>query len=263
MSEEPLALITGGTRGVGAAIALALGARGTASILTHRWGGSDEVELRRRFAEVGAPAPEIVEADAGNPEDTERLVAGIAAQKRRVDVFVSNVAVVSRGKGLDDLKLRSLTTSLRYSSWPLSNYLDALERHLGELPRWVIVTSSDGPDHYYPGYDYVATSKAALEALASVLADRTKGTRTRVAILRARQVDTVGYREVFPEAAQELVSRRFARFAVTAEEVGSAVVALVSGLLDGLHGQVLTLDKGAEYMDNMVSAGPVLAEGLR
>ena len=132
MSEEPLALITGGTRGVGAAIALALGARGTASILTHRWGGSDEVELRRRFAEVGAPAPEIVEADAGNPEDTERLIAGIAAQKRRVDVFVSNVAVVSRGKGLDDLKLRSLTTSLRYSSWPLSNYLDALERQTRE-----------------------------------------------------------------------------------------------------------------------------------
>ncbi len=263
MSEAPLALITGGTRGVGAAIALALGARGTASILTHRWGGSDEVELLRRFAEVGAPAPQIIEADAGNPEDTERLIAGIAAQKRRVDVFVSNVAVVSRGKGLDDLKLRSLTTSLRYSSWPLSNYLDALERHLGELPRWVIVTSSDGPDHYYPGYDYVATSKAALEALASVLADRTKCTRTRVAILRARQVDTVGYREVFPEAAQELVNRRFARFAVTAEEVGSAVVALVSGLLDGLHGQVLTLDKGAEYMDNMVSVGPALAEGMR
>lgn len=53
-----------------------------------------------------------------------------------------------------------------------------------------------------------------------------------------------GLPQVFPEAAQELVNRRFARFAVTAEEVGSAAVALVSGLLDGLHGQVLTLDKG-------------------
>ena len=82
MSEAPLALITGGTRGVGAAIALALGARGTASILTHRWGGSDEVELLRRFAEVGAPAPQIIEADAGNPEDTERLIAGIASRKQ-------------------------------------------------------------------------------------------------------------------------------------------------------------------------------------
>ena len=45
MSEAPLALITGGTRGVGAAIALALGARGTASILTPRWAVSDTGEL--------------------------------------------------------------------------------------------------------------------------------------------------------------------------------------------------------------------------
>ncbi|MFO0722488.1 MAG: SDR family oxidoreductase [Myxococcota bacterium] len=262
MSSRPIALITGGTRGVGAAIALSLGDRDIPAVLTHRWGGTDELELRRTFAARGAPTPDILEADAGNPEDTERLMQTLASAGQRVDIFVSNVAVVSRGQGLDQLRLRDLSNSLRYSSWPLLQYLDAMERHLGALPRWVIVTSSDGPDHYYPGYDYVATSKAALEAMASILAERTRGTRTRVAVLRARQVDTGGYREIFPEAAQELIRQRFDRFSVSPEEVGAAVVALVSGLMDGIHGQVLTLDKGAAYQDNMVTQGPALAGAL-
>lgn len=253
-----VALVTGGTRGLGAAIALALGRRGLPSVVTHRWGGADEAQLRRTFLEAGAPEPTIVEADAAEHADTERLVAGLAQRGLRIDVFISNVAVVSRGGGLGGLKLRDLSSSLRYSAWPLMDYVDCMERHFGTLPRWVIATSSDGPDHYYPGYDYVAVSKAAVEALATSLAERTRGTATRVAVLRTRQVDTTGYREVFDASTRTLVDQNFSRFAVSLEEIGRAAVALTSGLLDGLHGQVLTVDKGAEYVDNLASAAPLL-----
>jgi NAD(P)-dependent dehydrogenase (short-subunit alcohol dehydrogenase family) len=253
-----VALVTGGTRGLGAAIALALGRRGTPSVLTHRWASADEAQLKRMFLDAGAPEPTVVEADAADRTDTDRLIAGLARGGRRVDVFVSNVAVVSRGGSLSSLKLRDLSTGLRYSAWPLMHYVDSMERHFGGLPRWILATSSDGPDHYYPGYDYVAASKAALEALAVSLAERTRGTEARVAVLRTRQVDTAGYREVFAETTRALVGQSFSQFAVSLDEVGRAVVALTSGLLDGLHGQVLTVDKGAEYVDNMVAAGPVV-----
>ena len=65
-------VITGGTKGIGLACGLAFGQVGARTYLTHRWGSADEDELRRRFAEVGAPEPVIVEADVSNAD--RRLV---------------------------------------------------------------------------------------------------------------------------------------------------------------------------------------------
>lgn len=257
-----LALVTGGTRGLGLAIGLALGERGAKVALTHRWGSADSDELLGRFAERGAPEPLILEADASSDEDTERLLATLAERGASVDILVSNVAVVSRGGSLDALTRRDLLASLRYSAWPTLRYLEAIERRQGRLPRYILVTSSDGPDHHYPGYDYVAASKGALEAIALDLAERTSGTRTRVFVLRTRQVATQGYAEVFPERARGLVEQHFGRFSVTPEEAGGAAVALVSGLLDGLHGRVLVVDQGAEDLDNVLNTGPVLVEAM-
>lgn len=257
-----LALVTGGTRGLGLAIGLALGERGAQVVLTYRWGGADEDELRREFAARGAPEPWIVEADAASPDDTTRVLEQIAAKGHKVDILISNVAVVSRGGSLEALKRRDLLASLRYSAWPTVGYVDAIEQRFGELPRYVIATSSDGPDHHYPGYDYVAASKAALEAIAQDLASRTAGTRTRVNVLRTRQIATQGYADVFPPKARALIEAHFDRFSVTLDEAGAAAVALTSGLLDGLHGQVLVVDKGAEYLDNVMTTAPVLLGAL-
>lgn len=257
-----LALVTGGTRGLGLAIGLALAEHGAKVVLTHRWGSAEPEDLLRLFAERGASEPSIVEADAASAEDTAQLLERIAQVAPMVDVFVSNVAVVSRGGSLDALERRDLAASLRYSAWPTLRYVEAMERRFGQLPRHILVTSSDGPDHHYPGYDYVAAAKAALEATAADLAERTAGTRTRVSVLRTRQVATQGYAEVFPPKARALVERHFGRFSVTPEEAGLAALALVSGLLDGFHGGVLVADKGAEDLDNVMNTGPVLLEAL-
>lgn len=257
-----LALVTGGTRGLGLAIGLALGERGAQVVLTHRWGSAAPEEVEHAFAARGAPAPLIVEADAASEEDTERLLDRIAELSSAVDIFVSNVAVVSRGGSLESLERRDLAASLRYSAWPTLRYVNAIERRFGRLPRYVLATSSDGPDHHYPGYDYVAAAKAALEAVVVELAARTRGTRTRVNVLRTRQIATQGYAEVFPPQARALVEQHFGRFSVSPEAAGSAALAMVSGLLDGLHGQVLVVDQGAEYLDNVMNTGPVLMGAL-
>lgn len=55
MQRPPIgtALVTGGTRGIGLATALALGRRGVRCVLTWRWGTADEAELCARFAAAG------------------------------------------------------------------------------------------------------------------------------------------------------------------------------------------------------------------
>jgi NAD(P)-dependent dehydrogenase (short-subunit alcohol dehydrogenase family) len=247
-------LVAGGTRGIGRAIGLAFARRGERVFLTHRWGSVDAAQLRKAFEADGATVPEVVEADVAQPSDTRALLEQIGAEG--VDVFVYNVCVVGRGTGT--IAPRDLHRSLEYSAWPLLRYLDAMQETFGALPRYVVATSSDGPDRFYPGYDYVAAAKSVLESLCRMLAARHPS--LRINALRARQVDTVGYREMFGPDARDAVAR-FSQFDVDPQEVGDAAVALCSGDLDGLSGEVITLDRGAGPIDNLMNIAPTLLSG--
>jgi NAD(P)-dependent dehydrogenase (short-subunit alcohol dehydrogenase family) len=249
-----VALVTGGTRGLGLAIGRALGQHGARVWLTHRWGSADEEEIARGFP-TSSPPPTIVEADVGNDDDTECLLTRIAAEHDAIDVFVSNACVVGRGGSLDRLNRRDFLRALDYSAWPLARYVERIEARLGTPPRTVIATSSDGFDNHYPDYDYVAFSKAALEATAGAMSAR--HTRSRFFVLRTRHVSTAGFSEIFPPEARGLLDR-FAELALRPEEAGNAALAMASGLLDGLRGQVLVLDRGAAYMDNLMTVAPML-----
>jgi enoyl-[acyl-carrier protein] reductase III len=256
-------LVTGGTRGLGLAIGLALGRCGASVWLTHRWGSEDESAIVRRFLDSGAPCPVIVEADVSNLDETERLFERMANHMERLDVFVSNASVVSRGGSVDSLRLRDLRRTLEYSLWPTASYVEEGLRRFGSPPRYVVATSSDGPDRHYPGYDYVALAKAGLEALCRKLARLSPS--SKVFVLRTRQIGTGSYRDVFDDAARDAVAP-YSRFELRSEEVGAVAVAIASGLLDGLSGPraaVLTIDRGASFVDNVMSAGTLLERAER
>ncbi|MCZ7679270.1 MAG: hypothetical protein M5U28_11140 [Sandaracinaceae bacterium] len=76
-------VITGGTMGIGLATGLAFGREGASVTLTHKWGSADEDEIRALFREAGAPEPRIVQADAGNDDDTLELLEALKARSRR------------------------------------------------------------------------------------------------------------------------------------------------------------------------------------
>jgi NAD(P)-dependent dehydrogenase (short-subunit alcohol dehydrogenase family) len=248
-------LITGGTKGIGRACALAFARLGAQCWLTHRWGSADEDQLRAAFAAVGGPAPVIVEADASNKADTKALLAKMReAGVERVDVLISNVAMVVRGEGLDAHKKRALLKSLEYSAWPFVDYLHQLHASFGAYPAYAVAMSSDGPDQHYPGYDYVAVAKAVLETFVRYMATHLREHEVKINALRTRQVPTESYAQIFGEQNTAL-AERFSEFAVTPEEVAAATVALCSGLFDSFSGQVLQLDRGAAFVDNIMTMG--------
>jgi NAD(P)-dependent dehydrogenase (short-subunit alcohol dehydrogenase family) len=254
------ALITGGTKGIGLASALSLAEAGAQLYLTYKWGSADQEKVAAAFEARGALRPRFFEADAASEEDTARLMEEIAAVSGKIDIFVSNVSFALRTLTLADYKKRSLFKTLEYSTWPLIDYTRKIKERFGSYPKHVLAISSDGPDHFYPGYDFVAASKALLEFFSRYLSVPLIAEGSRVNVLRFGTVNTDSFKAIFGDDFFPFMERQGvpSRLILTPEECGKAVLALCSGLLDAVNGQIISVDYGLPFQDNAM--GRYLAE---
>lgn len=251
---EKAVLITGGTKGLGLAIGHAFGQRGAQVYLTHKWASADEAGVVRSFTDIGAPAPVIVEADVANDEDTRTLLQRIKADHDQIEVFVSNVSFAQVGGGLEKYKKRSFFTSLEYSAWPMIGHVQQIKKTFGKYPRYTLGTSCDGPDTYYPGYDFVAAAKTVMETFCRYMAKHMfESERANINILRSRPVSTESLVATFGEEFEPFLRKFYGDdYFIEVEAVGEAALAMCSGLMDAMTGQVILLDKGVAFQDNLM-----------
>lgn len=246
-------LVTGGTKGIGLATALAFARQGAHCVLTYRWGSADEDDVRRQFAAAGGPAPRLVQADASCAEDTTALLDQIADAATAIDTLVSNVTGATLVKSMEDLNERALLKTMQYTTWPTLGYVRAIHARFGAYPRYVIALSSTGPDHFNVNYDFVAAAKSALETLCRYLAHRLRHEGVRVNVVRTLGIRTAAFEEVFgPDFGAFMARHAPPARLVNEDDVAGVILALASGMLDGMSGQVITVDKGAVFADNIM-----------
>jgi NAD(P)-dependent dehydrogenase (short-subunit alcohol dehydrogenase family) len=250
--EGKSVLVTGGTMGIGLETALAFAERGATCAVTYKWGTADEDQVLRRFADSGSRRPLIIRADAGNAEDTANLIEELRRHWDRVDVFVSNVSVALMIGELGDYSMKALSRTIEYSTWPMVAYPERIRQKFGSYPRYVIGMSSTGPDHYSKGYDFMAASKAVMETLCRYMSYRLYDEDIRINVVRSRAVRTMALKDTFGDF--EEFARKFTReeHYIDAREVSNCIVALCSGLLDGMNGQTITVDRGTSFFDNLM-----------
>jgi len=246
-------LITGGTMGIGLATGLAFASRGARCVLTYKWGTADEDAVRQAFARRGAREPDIVRADVGNVDDTAQLMSHLRSSGGPVGVFVSNVSAALVTAELQDYSPKALFRSIEYSAWPMYDYISHLRETFGVYPRYVIGVSSTGVDTYSRGYDFMAASKAVMETLCRYLSYRLESEGVRVNVVRTCNVRTLALEDTFGRDFADFASR-FTRpeHTVDPSEVGDAILALAGGLLDGVSGQIITVDRGITFFDNIM-----------
>jgi NAD(P)-dependent dehydrogenase (short-subunit alcohol dehydrogenase family) len=242
-------LVTGGTRGLGKAVGMEFARAGATVVLTHRWGSVSESELQQEFASAGLPPAHVVESDVSDRKAVRELMERVRQRAGRLDVFVSNVAFAKIVQEIAELKRSTLELSLAYSAWPLVDHVQAAREVLGRSPRYVLAVSSDGPDVCHAGYDLAGASKAVLETLVRYLALRLRGDGVRVNAVRPGLLDTASSRATAGDAAIEAVRERAAALVQDPRGVARACVALCSGLMDAVTGQVLTVDEGWSLVD--------------
>ena len=87
------ALITGGSRGIGAAFAEALAENGCRVVINHCGDGDNARRLCRRLETIAPSACHDIEADVANPEAARRMVHRAASLLGGLDIVVSNAGI--------------------------------------------------------------------------------------------------------------------------------------------------------------------------
>jgi NAD(P)-dependent dehydrogenase (short-subunit alcohol dehydrogenase family) len=177
-----IALVTGTSRGIGAATALALARAGAHVVAVARTvGGLEELDDAIRAAGGSAT---LVPLDLKDVPGIARLGAALNDRYHRLDVLVGNAGILGplsplghvEPKAWDDMLAVNVT-----ANWHLIRSMDPLLK-LSTAGRAVFVTSglAARPRAYWGPY---AISKAALEALARTYAAETVSTKVRVNLL--------------------------------------------------------------------------------
>lgn len=159
------ALVTGGGRGIGRAIAARLAADGMAVAVTYR---RDADAAAKTAAEIGGRA---YASDVTSYADAERLVGQVLDDLGGVDVLVHNAGIASRGNLVADTEpdepARLMATHV-FGPFGLTKLL--LPQMRGRERGDIVFVSSVAATQYSPGGAPYTMAKAAMEALARTLA---------------------------------------------------------------------------------------------
>jgi 3-oxoacyl-[acyl-carrier protein] reductase len=248
MSPRPVALVTGGSRGIGRGICLELARNGYAVAVNY---AGNEGAARETVRLLGPEADALaVRADVGDAAERERLVDDVLARWGRIDVLVNNAGITSDGRkdileATEESWDRVLAVNLKGPFFLTRRVAQEMLR-LGDLvnPAIVNVGSLSAYSASTNRGDY-CVSKAGLAMLTQLWALRLADHGVRVFEVRPGVIDTdmtAGARERYTQLIAEGLTpiRRWG----TPADVGRAVAALVTGAVPFCTGDVLNIDGG-------------------
>ncbi len=195
-----IALITGASRGIGAAVAKRFAAEGARLVLAARTtGGLEEVDDEIRAALGADAAPTLVKVDLSVAEDIDRLAMAISERYGRLDILVGNAGLLGTIGPIHQIEPaewdRVLAVNLS-ANWRLVRVFDPILRAV-DAGRAIFVGSgaAHGKRAYWGTY---AISKAGLEMMALIWAGETEKTRLRVNVIDPGAVRTGMRATAFP-----------------------------------------------------------------
>ena len=250
-----VALVTGGSRGIGRGIALALGAKGWRVVVNYRGNAEAAQEAADAITQQGGQAL-LVQGDVANGDDRARILAETLDHFGRIDLLVNNAGMAPRQRR-DILE----TTEESYDEVMTVNLkgpfflTQAVARHMieqiqaGTIPHGQIVNiGSMSAYTSSPSRSEYCLSKAGMGMMTLLFADRLATENINVYEVRPGIIAT-DMTSVVKGKYDALIGdgltpiRRWGE----ADDVAKIVVAIAEGYLPYSTGEVINVDGGIHF----------------
>ncbi|MBU0500832.1 MAG: SDR family oxidoreductase [Gammaproteobacteria bacterium] len=241
--KDKVALVTGGSRGIGRAIVETLAADGVDVTFLFR----GNAEAAREVTEAGAAKGWRITADqvdVTDPEACEAAVERLADRCGRIDILVNNAGVI-RDNILGLLAPDDVRTVLDTNVGGVFNVTRAVIPHMiSQRAGRIINISSVSGEKGGRGQSNYAASKGAINAMTRALAVELGKRKILVNAVAPGVIETEMSQQVRDLAGDEIKSRILLKRYGQPDEIAHAVWFLASRFANYITGQVLSVDGG-------------------
>jgi len=243
--DQKVAVITGGTSGIGLAIAQNLVSQGAKVIIT----GRNQEKLDAAVKTLGEGA-KGVQAEVSTLADLDRLYEQVKSEHGKLDLLVANAGageIVPLASLTEEYFDRTINGNVKGVTFCVQKALPLM----GEGGAIVIVgsTASIQPG---PGMSIYGGAKAAIRAMVRGWITEIKGSGVRINIVSPGPTDTASLRSFFGDHAEEALDFLNGRSTIgrigQPEEIAQAVAFLASDAASYINGVELFADGGASQV---------------
>jgi enoyl-[acyl-carrier protein] reductase III len=243
------AFITGGTRGIGLAVAVKLARAGADVAVNYLRNRSAADEARTAIKDACGKEPLLLKGNVAKDEDIDRMFGEIKEAWGGLNYLVSNAAsgVLKPSKELTHHHWQWTLDINAYALLPLArNAIPMMKGADGKGTGKIVAVSSLGAIRAFNNYAAVGSSKGALESLVRHLAIEYASQGINVNAVSASVVDTDALKH-FPNREtmlDESLKWMPAKKLVTPDDVANAVAILCSDYTNMVHGHTFIVDGG-------------------
>jgi 3-oxoacyl-[acyl-carrier protein] reductase len=238
---EKVALVTGGSRGIGAAIAKRLAADGAQVAITYAKDASAAAAVVRAIERDGGKAVAI-QADAADTKAVQGAVEKVVTTFGRLDVLVNN-AGTAIPKSLEETTLEEMDRVIDINIRGVFATTKAALKHLGDGGRIIMIGSAVGERAIAPGLVPYAATKAAVRMFTQALSREVGSRGITVNNVQPGPIDT----DLNPASGDWAVPQKAAtaldRYG-RVEEIAAMVAFIAGPEASYITGTNLTVDGG-------------------
>lgn len=244
----PTAIITGGTRGIGKAIALKLSADGYKTLITYRGDAASAAQTAQEIRSMGGENISI-QADITDQAGISSMVDTIMNAWGRIDVLVNNAGISSNKASIADTEPNDWTEMIDTNLHGVFNTIREVVPLMRKQGSGNIVNlSSNITKRLAPTFGAYAVSKAGLEALTIILAKEEALHGIRVNAIAPGPISTKMLQDLLeemgPQKADEFVNTLPMKRVGTPQEIADMVSMLASGVSSYVTGQIIYVNGG-------------------
>ncbi|MFC7379303.1 3-oxoacyl-ACP reductase family protein [Brevundimonas sp. GCM10030266] len=235
------ALVTGGSRGIGAAIAKQLAADGADVAITYEKSAEKAEAVAAEIRALGRKAV-VVQADAGSTEGPQKAVDGAVAGLGGLDILVNNAGIAGESMFADQ-SIDQIDALLNVNVRGVFLTSKAALPHLGDGGRIISISSVLAHRVPFPGVTVYSATKSALEAFTLGLSRELGPKGITVNLVKPGATDTDMNPADGPNAAGLLAGIPLGRFGQP-QDIASAVAFLAGPGAGFITGTSILVDGG-------------------